>query len=263
MISFSDAQLNAWIAAFMWPFFRVLGLVASEPVLGNRSVPVSVKIGVALLITFLLTPLLAPFPRVEPASAMGLLIAAQQVLIGVAMGFTMRIIFIAVEMAGHLAGLQMGLGFAVLFDPQNSAQTAIVAQFAGLVVILLFLALNGHYWVLSTLADSFRALPISAEPLAAAGWLTLVQWGGQIFSAGVLLSLPVVAALLITNIGIGIMSRAAPQLNIFAVGFPLTLAVGFFALYFSMPYFLPALERLFQGGMEAILHILRGFVYPA
>lgn len=255
MFTVTSAQLNAWLGLFIWPFVRILAIIATEPVLGNRSIPPTVKIGLAALIAILLAPSLEPMPNVEPGSAAGLLILLQQVLIGLAIGFSMRIVYTAVEMAGHLAGLQMGLGFATFYDPQNAAQIPIVAQFTGLLAVLIFLAMNGHQLVLMAMADSFRELPILAQPLSAKGWVALVSWGSEIFRVGVLLSLPVVATLLVTNLSIGVMTRAAPQLNIFAVGFPITLSVGFLVLAVSLPYLLPHIGQLLQNGTQMMIRL--------
>lgn len=255
MFTVSSAQLSAWLGLFIWPFFRILAIIASEPVLGNRSIPARTKIGLAAFIAILLAPSLGPMPNVEPGSAAGLLVLAQQVMIGLSIGFTMRIVYTAVEMAGHLAGLQMGLGFATFYDPQNAAQVPIVAQFMSVLAVLIFLSMNGHQLVLMAMADSFQALPLSVQTFSPLGWKALVIWGGEIFRIGVLLSLPVVATLLVTNLSIGIMTRAAPQLNIFAVGFPITLTVGFIVLAISLPYLLPLIGQMLQNGTEMMVKI--------
>ncbi len=257
MISVTSGQLNAWLALFVWPFVRILGLIATEPILGNTSIPARVKIGLALLITLLLAPTLDTPPAVEPGSAAGILILMQQLVIGIAMGLAIRVVFTAAEMAGHVMGLQMGLGFATFFDPQNAAQVPLVAEFMGLFATLVFLSLNGHLMVIAALSESFHTLPISAHPFAAGGWGVLAQWGGEIFLAGLLIALPVVGALLITNLAIGIMTRAAPQLNIFAVGFPLTLTAGFVVLYLAMPYFMPVLGRIWSDGLAMAMQVLQ------
>jgi flagellar biosynthetic protein FliR len=257
MISVSTAQWYAYISALLWPLLRVLGLVFAEPILGNSNVPVRVKVGLALLITMLLAPVLPPLPRADPASAAGLLIAAQQLVIGLAIGFTLRIALTAVETAGQLAGLQMGLGFAVFFDPQSAAQTAVVGQFLGLFAILIFLAIDGHLMVLTALSESFTTLPIGAHAMSGNGFRMLIEWGGEIFRTGLIISLPIVAALLIANVAVGIMTRAAPQLNIFAVGFPLTLAVGFFALWLAVPFIAPAIQHLFEQALITALAMLK------
>lgn len=255
MLTVSSAQLNAWVGLFIWTFFRILAIFATEPVFGNRSIPARTKIGLAALFAILLAPSLGPMPNVEPGSAMGLLILLQQVVIGLAIGFSMRIVYTAVEMAGHLAGLQMGLGFATFYDPQNAAQVPIMAQFMSLLAVLIFLTMNGHQLVLMAIAESFHELPVSAQPFSPLGWKAVASWGSEIFRIGVLLSMPVVAALLVTNLSIGIMTRAAPQLNIFAVGFPITLTVGFLVLAISLPYLAPLIGQFLQNGTQMMVRI--------
>lgn len=257
MLTVTSAQLFAWLTAFIWPLFRIAALVASAPVLGNPGFPRSAKMGLIVAITLVVSPVLGPMPEVDPGSAAGLLILAQQVVIGVAMGLAMRVIFVAVEMAGSLIGLQMGLGFATFFDPVNSAQVPVVAQFLGILFSLVFLALNGHLLMIEALAESFRAFPIAAQPVSAMGWKTLVDWGGEIFRTGLLLALPMIAALLIANLSIGIMTRAAPQLNIFAVGFPITLAAGFLVLFVTLPYMTPIFEHMMRDGLQMMLQVAR------
>lgn len=257
MLTVTSAELSAWLAAFLWPLFRIGALIASSPILGNPTFPQRAKIALAVAISLVVSPTLGELPQVEPGSAAGLLILAQQIMIGVAMGLTMRIVFVGVEMAGNLIGLQMGLGFATFFDPINSAQVPVVAQFLGMLFTLIFLALNGHLLMIEVLADSFRAFPISAQPPSALAWKMVAEWGGEIFRSGLLLALPMIAALLIANLSIGIMTRAAPQLNIFAVGFPITLAVGFLVLFVTLPFMVPTLERMTLEGAQMMLQVAK------
>jgi len=256
MLSVTSAQLDAWLAAFFYPLARVLALLASSPVLNNVAVPRRVRLLIGLAVTVGLAPALPPLPAVAPGSGLGLAVLAQQVLIGLAMGFTLRIVFSAIDLAGELVGLQMGLSFAVFYDPQNAAQTAVVAEFLGLLAALVFLSVNGHLMILAVLAQSFTLLPIGADPFAAAGFATLARWGATLFSAGILLALPMIAALLITNIALGVLTRAAPTLNLFAVGFPVTLLVGFSVLLLSLSYMAPALQSLFERGLDQISTVL-------
>lgn len=257
MLSVTDAQLEAWLAAFFFPLARVFGLIASAPVFNNASLPMRVKLITGLAITFALAPALPPLPQIAPASWAGLSILVQQGLIGIALGFTMRIVFAGIDLAGELIGLQMGLGFAVFYDPQNAAQAPIVAELTGLLALLVFLALNGHLMMLALLAESFTVLPVGSASFPAAGWETLLRWGATIFSVGVLLALPLISALLVANIALGVLTKVAPTLNLFAVGFPVTLMAGFAMLALSMPYFSPTLERLFEqgyGAVSAVMH---------
>ena len=250
MITFTSAELNTWIAALLWPLTRILGLIAVAPVFGNTSVPVQVKIGIGVMLTLIVAPTLPALPTVDPMSLPGLLILVQQLIIGLGMGFAMRIIFAGVEMAGTITGMTMGLSFASFFDPQSQGQSNFISQFMALLATLAFLAVNGHLLLLSVLAHSFSTLPISTSPMGAQIFKQMADWGGIIFSAGVQLSLPMVAALLITNIALGILTRAAPQLNLFGIGFPITLTIGFVVIGLALPYLATPLERLFQQGIE-------------
>lgn len=254
MLSFTTVQLDAWIAAFFWPFFRILALIAAAPFFGARGIPTTAKVAFAFVLTILISPLLQPMPAVPPASAAGMLILVHQLMIGVAMGLAIRVVFAAVEMAGHIIGLQMGLGFATFFDPQNSAQIPVMGQFMGLVAMLLFLAINGHLLVITALVESFQVLPVGMQ-IRADGWYTLASWGSEIFRGGVLIALPVLAVLMMTNIALAVLTRAAPQLNIFAVGFPLTLAIGFIVLSVSIGYFLPQFSGMIEQGVQVMMRI--------
>jgi len=255
MISFTSAQLDAWLAILIFPLARILAMISSSPVIGNKQVPVRVKIGLSVLLAIIIAPTIGEIPPVAVGSPQGLLIIIQQIIIGVAMGFTLRLIFTAVEMAGELAGLQMGLGFASFYDPLNSSYTPVVARWLGMIVALAFLAMNGHLYMLSALAESFHTLPIGSM-MPAKGFYEVANWGGIIFAYGLQISLPILAALLTGNIALGILTRAAPQLNLFAIGFPITLSIGFIVLLLSMPYLSPLLDRLVHEGLDKMLGVL-------
>ncbi len=255
MISVTSAQLTAWIAAFIFPLARILALIASAPILGNKQIPLRVKISLAMLITVIIAPTINVPTNIDPASAQGLLILVQQILAGLAMGFAMRLIFTAIEMAGDLAGMQMGLGFASFYDPVNASYTPVVAQFLGVLAALAFIGMNGHLYMLAALAESFQAFPISASLPSATAFRTLVEWGSTIFIHALQLSMPIIGALMITNLALGILTRSAPQLNIFAVGFPITLTVGFATLALTLPYLAPMLDNVINEGLETMQRI--------
>lgn len=257
MISVTSTQLSTWFALFLFPFARILALVASAPILGNRQIPVRVKIGLSLLLTFIIAPTVPVPPDIEADSALGLFMLAQQLLAGLAMGFAMRLIFTAVEMSGDIAGMQMGLGFASFYDPQNATYTPVIAQFLGIIAALVFLGMDGHLIMLAALSESFRAFPISPAAPDAAGLHTLAAWGGSIFLYALQLSMPLIGALLIANMALGILARSAPQLNIFAIGFPVTLTIGFSALALALPYLVPLLGNITHTSMETALRIMQ------
>lgn len=249
MITVTSTELQTWIAAFLWPLIRILGLISAAPVFGNRSVPARIKVALGVMLTLIIAPTVPALPALEPMSASGLLILAQQFIIGLAMGFAMRIVFSAVEMAGEITGLTMGLGFATFFDPMSRGHSSAISQFLSLLAILVFLAANIHLALLAALAESFTTLPISASPAGALRFAQIANWGGQIFSTGIQLALPILAALLVTNIALGILTRAAPQLNLFGIGFPVTIGIGFIMIALALPYMATPLERLLQNGI--------------
>ena len=257
MISFTTAQLDSWIALFVYPLTRILALIMTAPIFSNAGIPMQIRLVIGLAITFALAPALPAMPAISPGSWPGLLILVQQMIIGIVLGFTLRIVFSAVDVAGELIGLQMGLSFASFYDPQNAGQTPVMSEFLGLLSSLLFLALNGHLLMLSVLAESFTFLPVGGVVFAVKGVGALLAWATTLFAAGVMLALPLIAALLIVNISLGVLSRIAPQLNIFAVGFPVTIVAGFAVLMLSLPYFGTALEKLYDRGFDALAGILR------
>jgi flagellar biosynthetic protein FliR len=187
----------------------------------------------------------------------GLFILVQQLLIGVSIGFIMRIVFAAVEAAGEIVGLQMGLGFASFFDPQSAGQTLVLARFFNMLALLVFLAVNAHLLLIGVLVDSFQTLPISPQPLSAAGFYNVAAFGSTVFAVGLQLALPLIAILLMTNLSLGILTRSAPQLNIFAIGFPITLGVGLIVLDLTLPYFVPQLEQMLQNGFQATTMLIQ------
>jgi flagellar biosynthetic protein FliR len=171
----------------------------------------------------------------------------QQLIIGLAIGFSMSLIFAAIDVAGQLIGMSMGLGFASFFDPSQGQSTA-VNRFLGLLAMLIFLSLDGHLMIVTAVANSFVTMPITATG-GSINPMKIAMWGEVIFSAGLLLALPAVAALLITNMALGILTRTAPQLNLFGIGFPITLSMGFLVLALALPGMLKPIEKLIEQGV--------------
>lgn len=257
MFSFTSSELQVMVASLIWPLTRILGLIAAAPLFGNRGVPGRLKVWLGILLTITISPLLPNGPAQDPTSFAGLLILAQQFIIGIAIGFSMRIVFATVELAGELIGLTMGLGFATLFDPQSQGRSSAISQFLALIATMAYLAINGHLLLIASLAESFTTLPISPAPLTGSGFYQIAQWGGKIFSTGVQLSLPIITALLITNVALAILTRAAPQLNIFGIGFPLTLGLGFLLVWLMLPYMAVPIENLLLAGFDKLGQITR------
>ena len=255
VFSVTSGELNGWLVAFLWPFVRMLALVSTAPIFGEPGVPRQIKVAIAALLAVAIAPTIGPMPQVPVVSAGGIWILVQQVLIGGAIGFTMRLVFAAVLAAGEYIGLQMGLSFASFFDPMSGGATMVVARLLHMLAMLIFLALDGHLLLVAALAESFQTLPIADAPLAARGWLHLVTGAGQIFSNGLMLALPLVTALLTLNLAMGILNRASPQFSIFAVGFPLTLLAGIGMLQLLMPQMAAFLAPRFAAGLSSVMEL--------
>lgn len=249
MLTFSEAQAMGWLNPILWPFIRTLALFAGMPVFSQRAVPQRVKIGLALFIAVAAQPSLPQMPVVPLDSLPQLLVVvAQQLLIGLSMGFAVRLVFASLEFAGELIGLQMGLNFAGFFDPSTGSQGTSTSRFLGSMVAFLFIAINGHLMLIQALVASFQAFPVGEEPFR---FLRVAQpqvWGAEVFRMGLWIALPLVTMLLFVNLVLGIISRVAPQLNVFSVGFPLTVSIGLVGLVATLPLmhqpFMIALERL-------------------
>lgn len=251
MVQISSTQILDWINSFIWPLTRILGMIAITPVFGSAAVPVRIKLVLGILLAMIVAPTINHLPHVDPVSLDGAVILIQQFIIGVAMGFTIQIVFAAIDMAGNMIGMAMGLGFASFYDPDTRGTTPALSQFLTLLATMLFLSLNLHLVLLGTLVDSFRTLPIDGHITGSPGiWLHVVNLGAEIFSSGVQLALPIVAALLVTNLALGILTKAAPQLNIFGIGFPITMTVGFVMLFILIPYMEAPMQRVFELGIE-------------
>jgi flagellar biosynthetic protein FliR len=251
VLTLTSLEINAWIAGLLWPLTRILGMLASAPLFGHASVPNQVKLILGVLLALIIAPTIPAVPAIDPMSYAGLLILVQEMLVGAAMGFSMRLVFAAIEYAGELASSTMGFSFASFFDPTTQGRSAAISQFLSMVATMAFLAVNAHLVLLAALSESFISLPISSTPLSLAAPLELARLGGRIFSAGLQISLPIIAALLITNVALGILTRAAPQLNIFGIGFPITLGVGMLTLSVALPYLNTPMQNLFNEGIEA------------
>jgi flagellar biosynthetic protein FliR len=248
MFSIDEATLMAWLTPLLWPFLRVLALFTAMPVLGQRSVPMRVKIGFALFIAFAAAGSAPAGPNVPLDSPAAVLLVVQQLLVGLALGFAVRIVFTAIEFAGEVIGLQMGLNFAGFFDPATAQQSTATSSLFSTMCAFLFVAMNGHLLVIQAVVQSLVAFPVSMEPFAFLHAVRPETWGAEIFRLGLWIALPLIAMLLFVNMVLGVVARVAPQISIFSVGFPVTLGVGLVGIVFTMPLlqgpFVATLERM-------------------
>lgn len=250
MVEFTEAQLLAWITPLLWPFLRTLALFSSLPVLGTRSVPMRVRVALAGLVALAAQASLPPMPVVPLDSPAAFALVAQQVVIGLSIGFAVRVVFAAIEFAGEFIGLQMGLNFAGFFDPVSASAGTATGRFYGTMVGWLFVVVNGHLVVLAALLQSFTVFPAAPEPFAFLRETLPHRWGAEIFATGLWIALPMIAMLLFVNLVLGMISRVAAQINIFAIGFPITLGIGLLGTLITLPMlqvpFTMALERLLE-----------------
>ena len=254
---FSSVDIMSWVAQYYWAFLRMSALFLAAPVFSAASLPVRVRVLLAVLITALVTPSLPVAPAVDVFGPEGIVIAAQQVLIGVAMGFILQMVFAAAVVAGQAMAMAMGLGFAMSVDPQNGIQVPVLSQFYVILATLLFVSIDGHLLLIECLVNSFVLLPVGALALGESLAMKVVLWGSQMFLGSLLVSLPALTALLLINLAFGVITRAAPQLNIFAVGFPVTILAGFIFMFLTLPSAFNLFVQLFDSALAQADQLVR------
>ena len=234
MLTFTSADISQWVASFLLPFCRIAAVLMVAPVIGARIVPIRIRAALAVIITVVVVPHLPAAPPVDPLSPAVIGAVGMEVAIGVAIGFALRIAMVAMEFAGQMISQSMGLGFGALIDPENGTQVPALSQFYMIMTVLIFLALNAHLVLIELMVDSFRGTP-PGVPVPVETFGPLIAFGGEIFAAGVLTSLPAVAALLFVNLAFGVMTRTSPQFNVFAVGFPVMIVTGLVIVLLTLP----------------------------
>jgi len=248
----SEEQLSQFIGQYLWPLLRISAFYFAVPVIGARTVPARVRIILTLFTAIIIVPVLPPAPVVSFLSAQGFMMVVQEVLIGLALGFAMQVVLHVFVLAGQFMAMKMGLGFAAMNDPSSGVSVTILSQFYLLLSTLLFLSSNGHLVVLQLMIDSFTTFPIGGAGMNSAHFMTIVDMGSWLFSAGLLITLPLFTSLLIVNMSFGVMSRSAPQMNVFTVGFPITLIFGFILMWFTFANFLPVYFEIMEEGIGVL-----------
>ena len=248
MIGFSEAQILQWVSPLLWPLLRVLSLFTAAPVLSMRSIPVRVRVGLAGLVALCAQPSMPSMPVVPLDSPVALAMVAQQVVIGLTIGFAARVVFTSIEFAGEIIGLQMGLNFASFFDPTSGSQVTATARFFNTMAAWLFVVINGHLLLTAVVVESFQRFPVSDHPLDLLLQIQPQVWGADLFRYGLWIALLTITMLAFVNLVLGLISRVAQQLQIFSIGFAITISVGLFGLLFTLPMLqspmLAVLERL-------------------
>ncbi len=241
---------------YLWPFLRIAAFIMVMPVIGGSFVPARVRLMLALMLTLVIGPTLQrPIP-VELLSLAGVITILQELAIGIAMGFAVQLVFDAIALGGQVVAMSMGLGFAVFLDRTRGVNIPVLGQFFLMLGMLIFLSLDGHLALIEMLAGSYELLPIAAGGLTRAAVSELLTWSAQVFIVAVKIALPAVTALLVVNLSFGVMSRAAPTLNLFAVGFPVAMLLGFVVIFLSMGSLTENVSRLSDAALDMLPALL-------
>ncbi|WP_210395727.1 flagellar biosynthetic protein FliR [Motiliproteus sediminis] len=252
MLALSVPELVEWMFRFLWPLFRIGAFVMVVPMIGTQLVPVRIRLGFAVALTLLVMPLLPEVPTPEGLSPQLALIVGQQLLIGFALGFMVQVFFQVFTLGGQLISSQMGLGFASISDPTNGVSVVVLSQFYLMLTMLLFLSMNGHLVLVAVIVDSFTILPLTEGGIAGESLWRLVASGSWMFAGALVLALPAVISLLVVNFAFGIMTKAAPQLNIFAIGFPFTMLFGLFITWVALSDFVGQYHRIATEALDMV-----------
>ena len=253
MFEIDPIDVSHWISRYVYPFARISGLLMVMPLIGSRMVTQRVRILLAVAITLAVVPILPPMPAVDAISLASFIIILQQLLIGIALGFIVEMLTQVYVIAGQLIAMQTGLGIATTVDPSQGASVVVISQWFLFLVSLVFISLNGHLVLIEILIDSFSTFPVSMQGFSAEDFGLIVRWSGWMFAAALVISLPAIAALLVVNLAFGVMTRAAPQLNIFALGFPVTMIVGLFIMWLSIG----EMAVSFQNQMDTLFEFMK------
>ncbi|MBC7211393.1 flagellar type III secretion system protein FliR [Pseudomonas mosselii] len=256
MLELTDTQIGTWVATFILPLFRVMAVLMTMPIFGTKMLPARVRLYAAVAITVVIVPGLPPLPEIDPLSVRGVLLCAEQVIVGALFGFSLQLLFQAFVIAGQIVAVQMGMAFASMVDPANGVNVAVISQFMTMLVSVLFLLMNGHLVVFEVLTESFTTLPVGSALVVNHFW-EIVGRLSWVLGAALLLILPAIAALLVVNIAFGVMTRAAPQLNIFSIGFPLTLVLGMGIFWVGLADILPHYQALASEALQWLRELAR------
>ena len=251
-ISYPQIQL------FFLVFLRVTSIVVSLPIFSGNNVPNMFKAGLALAVAWVLFPMMDMTVPAEMEGWMFMTLGViSEVLVGLGVGLAIRLIMAGIQMAGQVAGYQMGLAIANIMDPATSMQTPILAQAFNLMAMLIFLSINAHHWFFRAIVDSFAVLPPFSFTLSSSFIGYLVMMSGNMFVIALKIGAPIIVVLILTSVSFGLMARTVPQMNIFIVAMPLKIVVGLLFIIFSLPYLQPYMQELFEHFGASLVSLLK------
>ncbi len=244
------------LSMYLWPFLRIGAFLIVMPVIGASFVPTRVRILLAIVLTMVIAPVTPSPPSLDVLSAAGLVTVIQEIAIGIVMGFLVQLVFDAIALGGQVISLGMGLGFAVFIDKTNGVNTPVLGQLFLMLGMLVFLAIDGHLTLIQLLAQSFQTLPIGDAGLSLPLLSDVLAWTANLFIFALKIALPAITAILVVNLSFGVMSRAAPTLNLFAVGFPITMLLGFLVIFLNMGVLVESISIFLDQSMLAVSRML-------
>ena len=249
------AELTQGLATYIWPFVRIGAFLMVMPLIGGSFVPTKVRLLLAVVLTAVLAPIIPTMPSLDVLSVAGLVTMIQEVAIGVAMGFLVQLVFDAIALGGQVIGMSMGLGFAVFLDRARGVNIPVLGQLFLMLGMLIFLSMDGHLALIQLLAKSFHAWPVSVGGLSRSILGELLIWTGQMFVYAMKIALPAITAILVVNLAFGVMSRAAPTLNLFAVGFPVAMLLGFAVIFLNMGVLQENVSNFIERSLAMVSHL--------
>lgn len=239
--------------------FRAGGLFIGAPILGHRAIPAPIKAGFAVLIAILMIPAIETAGVPEVASIWTLaLLASKELLVGLIIGFFFSLLFIGARMAGGIVGYQVGLALTNVLDPEAGSQTSVVGEFWYALAILIFLAVDGHHAIISAFADSYRILPVAFTGFGGPAGQMLIRYSAYAFTIAIKIAAPVMITLFLTEVAMGVVARTVPQMNIFIVGIPLKIGIGFLVLATALPVFKIIVDKTITYLDSEVLAVMHG-----
>lgn len=242
------SEIYQWLSKIIWPMFRIGGLLISMPVFNSALLPQRVRLLFVVFISVIISPLLSSIPQFTSLSVLTVIIIFKEILLGLLMGFVFQLVFQVFVVGGQILAMQSGLGFATMVDPSSRLNVPLISQFYLMLVTLVFLSLNGHLMVLQVLVQSFNQMPIGNIHNLSQNIWSVIVFSSWIFKGAIAIVLPAIIALLMVNLTFGVMTKAAPQMNIFTIGFPITLTLGIIIIYLTLYRILPSIKSIFSDG---------------
>lgn len=250
------ADIMAAMASYIWPFARLSGMVMVMIVTGSKTTPAMIRLFYCLALTVMVAPVLPPMPNVDLFSLQSFLIILQQSLIGIAVGFITVLLIQSFVIAGQIIAMQTSLGFASMADPSSGQTSPVIGQIYIFLGTLVFLSVNGHLYMIETIVKSFESIPVSETGLVAVQYKEIAGWLSTMFAAALSMALSAIVAMLVINFSFGVMTKAAPQLNVFSLGFAVGMVSGLFIIYLSLDSFLFHFDAQWERAASLVCSLL-------